>query len=278
MAKTEVKKIDECTISVAAASFPIEAILHSGQVFRFFKTDEGFDLVVGDCVAHIRQNGDRVLILSRDIDFFYNYFDFDTDYEIIAAELSKFPKIAAMFSENHEIKNIRILRAPFVEVVISFIISANNNIRRFTKTLNQMARQFGLMLSSGHFSFPRLSKLANATQGDFSAIGCGYRARYLVAAVRHLAALDAKALSKLNNADLMRELEKIPGVGPKVAACVMLFSNDFHRLNVAPRDTWILQAINDLGADSAALLNHPFAGVAQQYVYYYLQHLRKKIN
>jgi len=190
-------------------------------------------------------------------DQLWHYFDMDTNYNEIKKELAEFNVLHESIKAGG---GIRILHQPFIPCVISFIISANNNIKRFTKTIEQI-------------DFDNLEKY---TQDDFTRMGCGYRAPYLVQSIQKLRDMDTQYLSNLNNNELRKALMTLPGVGPKVANCVMLFA--FHRLDVAPVDTWINKAIDQLGSSAVVIMNHPYAGVAQQYIFYYLQHLHKTLH
>lgn len=267
------KVIDEHTIRVDdLKQFDPYAILHSGQVFRYWQTEQGWLVMSREHWAEIKMLSGQMEITCDNAEYFYRYFDFVTDYAAIQKTLTA-PKL-----QNALIKGsgIRILQADFVEIVLSFIISANNNIKRFTKTINDMCEQYGSATDCGHHSFPSLSQCERITAEDFKRLGCGYRDQYLVAAVQQLKGLDFATLQHLSNTDLQRELLKIKGVGPKVAACIMLFA--FHRLDTAPVDTWIKKAIAQLTpAEQETILHGPYAGIAQQYIFYYLQHLHKSV-
>lgn len=264
--------IDKNTILVHdLTQFDPYAILHSGQIFRFWQTEAGWLVVSRGHWAEIKQGKD-LKIVCDDVEYFYNFFDFETDYQRIKEVLSA-PKLRHALSSGG---GIRILKADFIEIVLSFIISANNNIKRFTKTINNLCREFGTILSCGYHSFPSLEQCAKITVNDFQRLGCGYRSMYLVTAIQQLKSLNFNDLQGLTNKDLECELLKIKGVGPKVAACIMLFA--FHRLDVAPVDTWIKKAIAQLSKqDQQKILMGEYAGVAQQYIFYYLQHLHKEI-
>lgn len=270
--------IDARTIHVFdLGQFDVDAIAHSGQVFRWVHEGGAYKFFVGGHFAAVVAHADKAVVTCDEAGYFWRYFDFDTDYRAIAADLGNFPTMKKILDTTRA-GGIRILRAPFVEMVVSFIVSANNNIKRFTRTLNTLCERFGTRKPWG-FAFPTLQQLCHITEADFSALGCGYRSGHLVRAIAELMlpAFDVEALRGLGDAELERRLCGLGGVGPKVANCVMLFCGDFHRLGVAPRDTWINRALEQIGDDRPALLSHPFAGVAQQYLFYYLQHLRKVI-
>ena len=266
------KIIDEQRLVVCdLTQFDIVSILHSGQVFRYFPTANGWLVLSGTHWAEIRVLPEQAEIKCDNAEYFYQYFDLDTDYQSIKSALN-FPKLRNAIQIGG---GIRILHADFIETVISFIISANNNIKRFTKTINQLCCQFGSPIANGQFAFPTLSQLTQITVADFQALGCGYRAPYLVKAIQQLQNLDFQVLSALPTSSLRQTLISLAGVGPKVAACIMLFA--FHRLEAVPVDTWIKKALSQLSADEQkTILSGPYAGVAQQYIFYYLQYLHKE--
>ncbi len=265
--------IDDNTIRVDDLNqFDPYAILHSGQVFRYWQTEQGWLVMSREHWAEIKMLSGQMFITCDDAQYFYRYFDFATDYQIIKESLTA-PKL-----QNALVRGggIRILQADFVEMVLSFIISANNNIKRFTKTINGLCEEFGTLTACGHHSFPSLTQCESITAEDYKRLGCGYRDQYLVAAVQQLKHLDFAKLQQLPNAELQRELLKIKGVGPKVAACIMLFA--FHRLDTAPVDTWIKKAIAQLSpVEQQTILHGQYAGIAQQYIFYYLQHLHREV-
>ena len=332
------------------SQFDISAIMHSGQVFRYWEREDGsFDLVVGSEFARIshleikeqrdkneqssKQEDDRVKICEiccSNANFFWRYFDLDTDYRLIKNKLVESDRrIEPMIIDGG---GIRILHGGFVEMVISFIISANNNIKRFTKTLNSLSEKYGTKLGcvrdiagenmscdthttckTGEnvssiedlYAFPTLKQLLCVAEEQFRELGCGYRRGYLVDAVSQLKNMSRGGedgfewLYDLPDEDLYAELIKIKGVGDKVARCVMLFA--FHRLGIAPVDTWMERAVErfiskkDLYGGEGVLNGSeknkritprrmaqlfegkfaPYSGVAQQYLFYYWQYLGK---
>lgn len=267
------KIVNEKTIRIDdLTQFDPYAILHSGQVFRYWQTENGWLVMSGSHWAKIKVVNNQMIIDCDDANYFYHYFDFETDYQTIKVNLNA-PKLQNALACG---SGIRILHGDFVEIVLSFIISANNNIKRFTRTINDMCEQYGNLTSCGYYAFPTLEQCESITKSDFKRIGCGYRAPYLVKTIQQLKKISFVNLQTLTNSELQRELLKLSGVGPKVAACIMLFA--FHRLDIAPVDTWIKKAISQLSSDEQQTILHGrYAGVAQQYIFYYLQHLQKEV-
>jgi N-glycosylase/DNA lyase len=237
------KIVDDSTIWVFdKTQFDMYAIQNCGQIF-----------LPPNCAVH--DDGDKIVIKGRAKEL-YDYFDLGLDYN----EVKKQILLNVPDCQKGEIKKaieaghgIRILKQPFVPCVISFIISANNNIKRFTKTLAQID----------------FDKLDSYTEADFTKMGCGYRAPYLVKSIQQLKSMDFDALKKLDNAELKKTLLTLSGVGPKVAACIMLFA--FHRLDTVPVDTWIKK-------NQDFIPQSEFAGVLQQYIFFYTQHLHKVLQ
>ena len=169
------------------------------------------------------------------------------------------------------------MHQPLVETIVGFIISANNNIPRIQKALQQIATNFGK--NCGEFyAFPTLEELQKITEQDFVDFGCGYRAPYLVETIKKLAT-DFN-FEKLENSDTKtakQELLKLKGVGPKVADCILLFG--LGKRDVFPVDTWIEKVYLEDFSGKKANRNQiakffvdefkDLSGYAQQYVFYY---------
>jgi N-glycosylase/DNA lyase len=236
------KIVDEKTVWVFdKPQFDWHAIRNCGQIF-----------IDPPCV--ITEQADKIILTACDdwnAKKLWEYFDLETDYTKIQIEIMKnlpdnlLPVVAAG-------RGIRILRQDFKRTVISFIVSANNNIKRFSKTLAQID----------------FSNLSNYTADDFRLMGCGYRAPYLVSTIKMLEKPPFDSPHTITRKNLLT----LPGVGAKVADCILLFA--LHKLDVAPVDTWIKRALEKLGKE---VLKGTYAGVLQQYIFYYTQHLRKEI-
>ena len=248
------KIINGNTIRVVDKTQFTDATLKCGQVFRYTDLGNGrYKILTGDNWAEIDFGSG--MVKCNDAEYFFNYFDFGTDYNGFINELQKFEKLPI-------VNGIRILKQDFFECVISFIVSANNNIKRFTKTL---------------FSLFDGRVIEDMTEADFSRIGCGYRSVYLVKTIKQLRNYDYSELTELDNDSLRKRLMMLSGVGRKVADCIMLFA--FHRLDAAPVDTHIGKAIEQLGKQQAnKVFGNKYAGIAQQYIFYYLQHLKKELK
>lgn len=252
---------------IGKQDFNPQHILECGQIFCFQKDGEKFKVWSADKFAVVEETPNGFDILTKDVDYFENFFDLKTDYSAIKAELAK-----------HEImrepikfgQGIRILKNDAFEVLISFIISANNNIKRIQKTIFAMKARFCSE------AFPTQDQLLSLNESDFYQLGLGYRAPQMYKALRQFTAEDLQLWKKLSTEKLRAKLISISGVGPKVADCVLLFG--FGRKDVFPVDTWInkmynmfYQEENNRESIRKKLLEifGAYAGYAQQYLFYF---------
>lgn len=257
-------------------TFNIKSILDSGQMFRYRLENDVYIVQSGDNVAKIRYIDSKKLgLTSKNLNYFVNFFDFDTNYDIILAELSKFNFMAPALSYSC---GVRILKQQPLETLISFIISANNNISRIKKSVNYICEHFGKDLNDGNFAFPTLQELGNITEKDFVMAGTGYRAPHLVKTIQMLNdGFDLDGLKNIPTEEAKQKLLTLPGVGPKVADCVLLFGLGHKK--VFPVDTWIAKVFNEYFDENEKnrqkmrkILVETFgdlSGIAQQYLFYY---------
>ncbi len=262
--------------------FNIQDILECGQVFRYKVVDSGYEVYALSHKASISCQKDTTIILCDDEKFFEKYFDFSTEYDRIKTELKGEELLDKAITEG---TGIRILRQDPLETIISFIISANNNIPRIKKILEKICENYGSK-KVGYYAFPTLQQLKEIPQEFFSKIGCGYRAPYLFKTIQMLNKdFPLQQLYDMNTADAKKELIKLYGVGGKVADCIMLYG--YHKTNVFPCDTWIKKVyVEHFGGNeklSAEKISEYFvslygnnAGFAQQYLYYYKRLKEKK--
>ena len=254
-------------------SFNIRHILECGQVFRYKNLGDCYQVISSNKIAKIFTYNDRVEIETSDPEYFYNYFDLDTDYSKIKEELSKYDMLKDAINYGN---GIRILKQNLFETIISFIISANNNIKRIQGIIERISEHFGTKKDC-FFAFPTLEQLKNATQEYYKSLGAGYRSAYLVKVVGQLEnkQFDLYHLKELPTPILRKKLISLAGVGPKVADCILLFG--FGRKDVFPVDTWIEKVYNEQNSikrtreQIAQYYVDKFknlSGYAQQYFFY----------
>lgn len=258
-------------------------ILECGQVFCYKKIGEDYFVYPSNKLCKIYKQGPNYVIETSDIDFFENYFDLKTNYFKIKTELSNFEELKPAIEFG---KGIRILKQELVETIISFIISANNNIKRITNTLDKIRENFGHKISNKYgldfYAFPSLEELKTLDKTFFEKVGAGYRAGYLVDTISNLNKfLEDFNLDKgkqVSTEILLENLTKLKGVGKKVANCILLFS--YNKQDVFPVDTWITKAYNDIFTNEQMLSASKIcdnligryknlSGFAQQYMFYF---------
>lgn len=219
-------------------------------------------------------------IETVDTDYFVKYFDLNRDYGEIKRRLLGFPCMKEAIGYGY---GVRILNQDPTEMIISFIISANNNIPRIQGIIERMCRTSGVPIGEEGFAFPTLEDLSRRDREYFTSIGAGYRADYLVKSVDALYHGFADDVEGLDTPSARKKLMQLTGVGRKVADCILLFG--YHREDVFPVDTWIEKVYLRLfgesrasparKADELAEYFGDLSGYAQQYLFY---HARETYN
>lgn len=252
--------------------FNIEHILECGQIFTYKKLNNLDYLVFSkDKMAHIFFDKNKYIIKTKNVDYFWNFFDLNTDYSKIKQKLktNKFMENAINFGYG-----IRILKQDLLEVIIGFVISANNNITRIKNSMEKI-RSCGKNMGD-YFAFPTLEELGEITYEKFRDFGCGYRVNYLVKLLGQLKEVDLNDTKTWDTVKLKKWLLSLCGVGQKVADCIMLFG--YNRVDCFPVDTWIEKVYVDIfhckktrEKMSKDLVDYfgNLSGIAQQYLFYY---------
>jgi N-glycosylase/DNA lyase len=261
------------------SNFNIKHILECGQVFRYSQVENYYEVISGSEFARVFSLDDKVVIECTNEQYFENYFDLKTDYSKIKQQLSKFEVLKEAIEYG---SGIRILRQNKLEMIISFIISANNNIKRIQNSIKKLSEQFGKKMDSQfgtYYAFPTLEELSKVTEEDFKNLGVGYRAPQLVKVIKQLSEVDLNSFDIMPTQTALNELIKLAGIGPKVADCVLLFG--YYKMDVFPVDTWIEQIYNFYFNKGEVFKNRilirknltdiftKLSGYAQQYLFYY---------
>ena len=208
-----------------------------------------------------------------------DYFRLDDDLPAIYAQLCEDERLAAAVRRHW---GLRILRQDPWECLIAFICSQNSNIPRIAGMQETLANTLGGTASLGALTrraFPTPDALAAAGEARLRELGLGYRARYVAGTAEAVAAggLDLPALRGAPYEDAKAALIALPGVGEKVADCVLLFALD--QLDAAPIDRWVRRALEDWYLSGRRLSYRdlwawtreafgPYAGYAQQYLFF----------
>lgn len=255
-----------------------------GQCFRWTpEGDNSFTGVAKGKVVNISFAGDVLRINnSSNQDFkniWFDYLDLGRDYGSIKEELKKDEIMEKAIDFGH---GIRILKQDFYETLISFIISANNGIPRIMSTVEVIAQNYGdkvLMNGNVHYTFPDILKLADSTIEELWVCKGGFRCKYIINSADMIFKGEAnpEELSRMSTDKAREKLMKLPGVGPKVADCILLYSGI--KQDVFPTDVWVKRVMEELyfKRDASFKEIQKFAfdkfgknsGIAQQYLFYY---------
>ena len=264
--------------------FELTHIFECGQCFRWKKEEDGsYTGVIKQGVLNVRKQGQDVCFCGElDGDFkaiCEDYFDLKRDYSAIKKKLCENDENMKMASAYGY--GIRILNQDPWEMLVSFIISAANNIPRISKTIENIAKAYGREVEyngNTYYLFPSPEELSRASVEDLRALNLGFRDKYVHEATRLVASGEVRIedILKMDTISAREELMKIPGIGAKVADCILLFS--MRRMESFPVDTWIKKVMSELYVDSTNITQinqyaaHKFgkyAGIAQQYLFYY---------
>jgi len=257
----------------------LDMTLDCGQAFRW-SSDDG---VVWHGFAfgkHLKlyMKSDNCLVLFNTTVQEYEgiwkkYFDLDRNYgEIIeAVSNNEILKTASSYGSG-----IRILNQEPWETLCSFIISQNNNIPRIKGIIDRLCENFGEKCGD-YFTFPSAERIAMLSIEDLSVLRSGFRAKYILDAAQKIASgeVDLERLKCMPIDDARNELMKIKGVGPKVADCTLLFS--LEHIEAFPKDVWIKRAMEKLFDGELPECALPYAGIVQEYIFYYARTTKLEI-
>ncbi|MDO5547146.1 MAG: DNA glycosylase [Eubacteriales bacterium] len=254
--------------------FSTAQTLDCGQCFRWTPQEDGSWLgLVGQTPARVRdENGTLWIQTPSGLDSLWmDYFDCALDYTAIrtAFAIDEFTSAAADYG-----RGIRILRQDPWEALCSFLISQCNNIPRIRGILSRLCEALGEPMEfQGQtlYTFPKPEHLAPLERADLEFLRAGYRAPYLIHAARAVCdgSLDFSSLENQDTETARQQIMQLRGVGRKVADCFLLFG--MHKLDAFPVDTWMKKAAGYYSGDFSVFRNSPYAGIYQQYIFYYIR-------
>ena len=260
----------------------VENSINSGQVFLWKKNKEFWYGVNGDDVLKVDENGNANSYQNYNVDFFRKKDNLDKIIKSISKD--KTVKIAVK-----KFQGLRILRQDPFQCLISFIVSSNSNIPKIKSNMENISKKFGKKIkfqNQEFFLFPNPKKLAKVPINEITSCGVGYRAKFIKDAAKIIdkKEIDFDYLKKCDYQDAKENICQIPGVGNKVADCVLLFSLD--KLEAVPLDRWIIRILGKYYAKKfemktktitekqydilhKKIVDHfgPFAGYSQQFLF-----------
>ena len=244
--------------------------LDCGQCFRWVENPDGsWHGVVGSKkVDAVCEDGNLILtgdVSENDREMWSRYFDLRRDYSSLCERFcaDKWLKKAV-----DAYPGIRVLHQEPWETLCSFIISQNNNIPRIKGIIDRLCYNFGDDLG-GDFTFPSAQTIAQKTPEDLAVLRAGFRVKYILDAAKKISDGEID-LTEIENADIETarlELQKISGVGPKVAECALLYG--FGRVDAFPVDVWVRRIMEELYPDGLPECTEGARGIAQQYLFHW---------
>src|SRR6266480_2881096 len=281
-------------IEIPASDFDLAMTLDSGQVLHWEKADNGFVGTIGDCAVYIEEWGEllRASVASASSRLISDdgqdahaticrYFALDHPLAEICAS---FPKDSVMNTARRFCRGLRIIRQPKWECLATFICSSMKQVAHIRQISLALRERFGAQRRIGThiaYTFPSPRRLARASEKELLECKLGYRAKNLRETARLVSSgeADLEAWSVLSDADLRKHLCALPGVGPKIANCVMLFA--YERLRAFPIDVWIERVLrqryfsrrNKMTAQRLRQFSETYfgehGGYAQQYLFHH---------
>jgi len=288
---------------IPAPEFDLAKTLDSGQVFHWEEGGSGFIGTIGDRAVFVDQRGEvlRAKVASASSRFLEknaqdahatvaHYFALDHPLEEICAS---FPKDPMMNAARDFCRGLRIIRQPKWECLATFICSSMKQVAHIRQISVALRKRFGQQREIGDhlvYNFPSAPRLARASEKELRECKLGYRAENLRSTARLVSSGKAnlEAWSAFADADLRKQLCALPGVGPKIANCVMLFA--YERLRAFPIDVWIERVLGQqyfpsrkkMTAQQLRDFSETYfgehGGYAQQYLFHHARTRSRKLT
>ena len=260
----------------------LENTINSGQVFLWTKQKEFWYGINGQDILKINNLGKITSYSNKKYDFFRNTDDMKEIIKSISKD--KTTKIAVK-----KYLGLRLIRQDPFQCFISFIVSSNSNIQKIKSSLEKISIKFGKKIQFDNkefYMFPEPKKIANATIQEIQNCGVGYRAKFIIDAAKMVESrqIDFDQLKKSNYQNAKETILTVPGIGNKVADCILLFSLD--KLEAFPLDRWMIRILKKYYLEKFELktksitekqyntlhekiIKHfgPYAGYAQQFLF-----------
>jgi len=261
-----------------------------GQCFRFYRMDDNsFTMILSDRVINIKQDNNCLIVESNNEKnlekIIIEYFDLKNDYNKINKELLK--KDKTLENSINLSKGFKILNQNPFEMLISYIISQNNNVKRIMKSVELLSKKYGkkiIFKNNDYYLFPTFKELKSISIEDLKEMGMGFRDSYIISALDLIknSTINLDKIYEMNTEDALNYLMLIKGVGPKVASCILLFA--YKKYDVFPVDTWVIQAMKELYPNVKSSQKEiikfakekygKYSGIALQYMYHSMRNVK----
>jgi len=278
-------------VRIYKKNFDILQIADSGQCFRMnqLRAEKGrirYGMIAYGKYLELEQTDeDQVELYCTEEEYhgiWEDYFDLSYDYETLVRTLMEggdpFLKEAAAYG-----KGIRILKQEPFEAMISFIISQNKNIPAIRSGIEALCARYGEKIGTNqedgreYYAFPTPEALSKADKEELRRLKMGYRDDYIISAAQAVVTgeVEFKHLKEIGFEEAVKSLKKVHGIGDKVANCISLYG--LHHIEGFPVDVWIRRVIDEIYHKKFEKeLYCGYAGIVQQYMFYYMRHLRNR--
>ena len=264
--------------------YDLAATLTSGQAFRWRELDGAWENIVANRWVRLRTDGKQLIAQTRepqiDWQWLLDYLQLQVNLRAIIGEFRR--DDIHLQAAIKTCRGLRLLKQDPWETTAGFICSSNKRIVQIQQIIGELCDRFGEPIHEGWQTFPTAERLASLTEADLRGCRMGYRAKYLHATATMIAAnqIDLPAIAGLDYPAALAELQRLPGIGPKVADCILLFA--YAHPQAFPLDTWIIKALRQLyfprrnptPKQLRAFIQKHFAphhGYAQQYLFHHVR-------
>ncbi len=278
-------------IEIKVNNFNLNDSITSGQIFRYEKEfDNSYTLPLNDRIINIKQEG-NLLFVNSNVEnnlekVVISFFDLDTDYNIYNQRLIEMD--SSLESIINECKGFKIFKSYKFETIISFIISANNNVSNIKKSVDLLSVKYGekiIWKNKEYYLFPNSNALKSITLEELKEMKLGFRSKYVYEMIYKVNSceIDLEKIHEMNTKDAINYLTQYKGIGLKVASCILLFA--YSKYDVFPIDTWVKKRMKELyDTDDANEIKKiieqkydKYSGIVIQYMYHYKRNKEKKL-
>ncbi|MCX6709360.1 MAG: hypothetical protein NTV63_00170 [Candidatus Woesearchaeota archaeon] len=280
---------------ISVSDFDLKKAVECGQIFRWDFIDRWYYITIGEFILKARQRGNLLEYeCSKPIgkDFIKNYFTLSSDSGRMRRSIEKDDKIRAAVKSA---SGLHLINQPPFECMISYIASSASNIPRIKKNMNSISRSFGKRIALGDYesySFPKPSEFLKCKniERELRCCGLGFRSKFYPDIINVICSVSGSGnpdlefekffsrLKKMKYENAKSELVRLPGIGSKIADCILLFSLGF--TEAFPTDVWIRRAVQEMYFPNENITSKKaeefgreyfgrYAGYAQECIYYW---------
>lgn len=232
-------------MNIDVKDFNLKDTVTCGQIFRFeIEEDNSYTIILSDRVVNLKLENNKLHVEASNMknieEIIKKYFDLEYNYNSINKKLLSIDKNNKKIIDS--CIGLKMINEPKFEVIISYILSANNGVPQIRNSLNNISKMFGKKVTfrnKEYYLFPTIEEIKSASIEDFRNCKAGFRDKYIYEFIRKISnkEFDLDIIEKMNSEEALNYLMTNKGIGEKVASCILLFG--YHRFDVFPIDTWV---------------------------------------